>query len=326
MLLLVSVAAASCGRNLAKQTEAEPRITANAPVIPTSVQMWLGTPARNFYGSGPWPERPLRVIWEFETDLMSGRLHREGWGGLSWPGQPSLSGERVYFGSADGYLYCLDTQDGSLIWSFKAADSLKTTPTIAGNRVIASGLDHYVYCLNANDGSLIWKYKTGFEVDSSAAVINGRVYFGGEDGFFYCLSLEDGALLYKTAWLGSMEGSFSVVAGRIYIGTEQGDLYCLEMGDGSTIWKSRLGADSDSTPAVADGLVYTAAENGYVYCFKQADGELVWKFKAEGGLSRIYKERSGFWASPVVRNGLDFVVTAFSFGAVVALTGLQTLH
>ena len=67
-------------------------------------------PARNFYGSGPWPDRPLAVIWEFETELISGRLHKEGWGGSSWPGQPSVSGQRVFFGSADGYVYCLDNQ------------------------------------------------------------------------------------------------------------------------------------------------------------------------------------------------------------------------
>ena len=120
-------------------------------------------------------------------------------------------------------------------------------------------------------------------------------------------ALEDGALVYKTERLGSMEGSFSVVAGRIYIGTEQGDLYCLNMTDGSTSGNPRIGADSDSTPAVANGLVYTAAEDGYVYCFNQADGELSWKFRAEGGLSRVYKERSGFWASPVVKSGRVYI-------------------
>ena len=116
---LLGLSASGCGRNVVKQTEAEPRLAANDPVPPTSVPMWLGTPERNFYGSGPWPDRPLEVIWEFETELTSGRLHKEGWGGSSWPGQPSVSGERVYFGSADGYLYCLDTRDGRLIWSFK---------------------------------------------------------------------------------------------------------------------------------------------------------------------------------------------------------------
>ena len=173
---------------------------------------------------------PSEILWEFETGFISGRLHKDPWGGTSWPGQPSVGDDRVYFGSADGNLYCLNTKDGSLIWRFKTEDSLKSTPTIAGDRMIASGLDHNLYCFNAKDGTLIWKYEAGFEVDGSAAVIDGRVYFGCEDGFFYCLNLEDGSLIYKTERLGSMEGSLSAPGdGRIYIGTEQGDLYCLNL-------------------------------------------------------------------------------------------------
>ena len=43
----------------------------------------------------------------------------------------------------------------------------------------------------------------------------------------------------------------------------------------------------------------------YVYCFRQSNGEPVWKFKADGGLSRNFKERSGFWASPIVVKDRD---------------------
>src|SRR5258705_9482321 len=126
---------------------------------------------------------------------------------------------------------------------FKAQGNLKGASDIGGCWINGGWLRHYVYCINKDDGSLIWKFKTGFEVDCSSAVIDGRVYFGGEDGFFYCLNLEDGSLIYKTEQLGSMEGSFSAVEGRIYIGTESGYLYCLNMHDGSTIWKVRIGAD-----------------------------------------------------------------------------------
>ena len=301
LLLAVSQSSAfsACGGNLVKETVAESKAKPAATPV-SSVPNWLGNRERNFYGTGPWQNGPLEIVWEFETGFISGRLHKDPWGGSSWPGQPSIAGDRVYFPSADGNIYCVNRHDGSLIWKFKAKDSFKATPTIAGDRIIASGLDHNIYCLNAIDGSLLWEYETGFEVDCSASVVDGRVYFGGEDGFFYCLNLADGSLVYKTERLGSMEGSFSTVDGRIYIGTEQGDLFCLNLSDGSTIWKARIGADSDSTPAVAGGFVYTAAEDGYVYCFRQSNGELVWKFKAEGGFSKNYKERSGFWASPIV--------------------------
>ena len=37
-----------------------------------------------------------------------------------------------------------------------------------------------------------------------------------------------------------------------------------------------------------------------VYCFRQSDGQLLWKYQALGGTG---KEKSGFWASPIVANG-----------------------
>ena len=94
ILLVLSLSLAACGGKLVKETIAETKATPAPP--PASVPMWLGNTSRNFYGTGPWPDRPSEVIWEFETKLTSGRLHKDGWGGSSWPGQPSVVGENAF--------------------------------------------------------------------------------------------------------------------------------------------------------------------------------------------------------------------------------------
>jgi outer membrane protein assembly factor BamB len=276
------------------------------PKAATAVPMWLGNPERNFYGTGPWKDGPLQVIWEVETGGIAGPLHKDLWGGASWPGQPSIAEGRVYFPSADGYVYCLNKNDGSVIWKFKGKDSQKATPVIFENKIIASGIDHYVYCLNATDGTVIWDYETGFEVDGSTVVAGGRVYFGAEDHNFYCLNLADGSLVYKVP-VGSVEGSITLKDGRVYLGTEQGDLYCLDPADGRTIWKARIGADSDSTPAVVNGFVYTAAEDGVVRSYKQDTGQLVWKFATDGAHTRKSSKYIGIWASPIYFHGRIYI-------------------
>ena len=61
-------------------------------------------------------------------------------GGTSWPrDNPPFSGDRVYFGSADGYLYCLDRNSGVLL-EVRTEDSLKTTPTIPEIESLSAGL------------------------------------------------------------------------------------------------------------------------------------------------------------------------------------------
>ena len=285
----------ACGGRAASEIRAEPRV--EKPKPPTAVPMWLGNATRNFYGTGPWKDGQLTVVWELETDFISGRLHKDPWGGTSWPGQPSINDDRVYFPSADGNVYCLDKDDGSVIWKFKGKDSFKATPAIFGDRVIASGLDHHIYCINAEDGSLVWDYETGFEVDGSTVSKVIGFTSASEDRNFYCLNFA--TLAGHKVPVGSVEGNITMKDGRAYFSTEQGDLYCLNPTDGSTIWKTKIGADSDSTPAVVNGFVYTAAEDGVVRCYKQDTGELVWQFVTEGGRVGRASEHNGIWASPI---------------------------
>ena len=130
----------SCGGKVITKTEAAKPPAPPKP--PSSVPAWLGNASRNFYGTGPWSGDKLEVVWSIETKSISGRLHKDPWGGSSWPGQPSVDEKYVYFGSADGRLYCIDKNDGRVIWTYKTEDSLKATPTIAGDRLIALSLIH----------------------------------------------------------------------------------------------------------------------------------------------------------------------------------------
>ena len=105
-IILALLFLSACGGQVVPPTEAKPQPPAPKP--PTSVPFWLGNASRNFYGTGPWSDAPLQVVWSFETKGISGRLHKDPWSGSSWPGQPSVDEKHVYFGSADGRLYCLD--------------------------------------------------------------------------------------------------------------------------------------------------------------------------------------------------------------------------
>ncbi len=191
LLLAALILLPACGGKLIRETEAEPVLKSKAAKpAQTDMPMWLGNPARRFYGNGPWSKKPLQVVWEFKTQWSSGRLHKDPWAGSGWPGQPAVVGERVYFGSSDSRVYCFNAKDGSVIWSYKTTDSAKSSPAVSGEYLVIGNLDNNVYCLNTNDGSLVWKYPTGFETDSSPAIVDGRVYIGGEDHFYYCFDLK----------------------------------------------------------------------------------------------------------------------------------------
>lgn len=94
---------------------------------------------------------------------------------------PTVNNGKVYFGSDDGYVYCLNATDGSLVWSKRAAtnDELMfangrmvsvspvRTAVLVDNGVaywgtglfagVQTGLNRYVCACNADNGNEIWK-------------------------------------------------------------------------------------------------------------------------------------------------------------------------
>jgi outer membrane protein assembly factor BamB len=60
-------------------------------------------------------------------------------------------------------------------------------PAIAGNIVYYGSCDGYVFALNTNNGSMVWSYQTGLFVFASPALANGVLYVGSYDGYLYAL-------------------------------------------------------------------------------------------------------------------------------------------
>jgi len=64
-----------------------------------------------------------------------------------------------------------------------------SSPAVADGKVYVGSHDDNVYCLNASTGAKIWNYTTGDNVISSPAVVDGNVYVGSDDGKVYCFSM-----------------------------------------------------------------------------------------------------------------------------------------
>ena len=89
---------------------------------------------------------------------------------------PVIWQEKIYFGSDDGYLYCLDAKQGKLVWKFRAVPSnrkvignerLISLWPLRGGPVISQGVIYFaagiwpfegifVYALDASTGKRLW--------------------------------------------------------------------------------------------------------------------------------------------------------------------------
>ena len=101
---------------------------------------------------------------------------------------PAVADGKVYIGSGDGKVYCLNADTGGKIWDcIISYGEYYSSPAVADGKVYIGGSsDGKVYCLNAGTGAYIWDYQTSDAVESSPAIADGKVYIGSLDRKVYC--------------------------------------------------------------------------------------------------------------------------------------------
>ena len=135
---------------------------------------------------------------------------------------PAVDNEgNIYFGSADGFVYCL-ASDGNLIWQYQTGDAVYSSPALDNpNRNLYIGsTDNYLYALDMDNGSRLWRYKTGAKVTSSPVIgYDHTIYLGSQDQFLYAL-YPNGSLKWRFNAGAEIFGSPALDKdGSIFVGT-----------------------------------------------------------------------------------------------------------
>jgi outer membrane protein assembly factor BamB/PKD repeat protein len=186
--------------------------------------------------------------------------------------------------SNTGYSISTAPDTNNLLWNYTTGGSVWSSPTVVNDKVYVGSIDNKVYCLNATTGSLIWNYITGNSVRSSPAVFDGKVYFGSTDREIYCLNATTGAFMWSYLTDGSIYSSPVLGYDKIYIGSLDGKVYCLNASTGSHIWSYTTGDPVYSSPAIYNRKVYVGSDDRNIYCLDAEFGHLVWNYTTGGGV------------------------------------------
>lgn len=231
---------------------------------------------------------------------------------------------RLYLGTHEGLLLCLDAATRTRIWGFQSGDAVLAAPAVAGKRVVFGSFDGHVYAIDAATGELRWKHDTGRPVVSTPAVAGDRVIVGSRSFDLLALDATTGAVAWQRyLWFSWVESSPVVRDDVAYVGSsDAAAAYAFDAATGRQRWKSDVWGWAWAQPAVtADHvLVVTAGQRGYpvphrgaVIALDRATGQPVWQFTVEPEDDATF----GFTGSPAVADGL--VVVAGLDGRVIAL-------
>lgn len=237
--------------------------TGNHPVAETPTD-WpsfrLGTHNTGYAKGVADPDDEPAVRWTLET------------GGDIW-GSPVVSDGLVYVGSADGYLYALDSRTGMIEWRYQTDHRIEGTPAVDRSTVYVGSYDKNVYALDAETGEKRWSYEADGLVRGSPTVVDGSVYIG-----VGCFNL-------ACSWYADEEDA-----------PEIGQLCSLDRSTGELNWRFEAEGEVVSTPAVHAGTVYVGSSDSCVYALDADSGEREWKYEAEDWI----------WSSPTVAFGTVF--------------------
>ena len=176
-----------------------------------------------------------------------------------------------------GYSTSTAPNTNNTIWSYPTGNPVRSSPAVSDGKVYVGSENGMVYCLNATTGSYIWNYTTGAIVDSSPAVADGKVYIGSYDHKVYCLNASSAYMTqdereiwnYTTRVQYAVRSSPAVSDGKVYVGSMDSkvNFYCLNASTGAHIWSYKTGGYVSSSPAVADGKVFVGSYDRKVYAF-----------------------------------------------------------
>lgn len=138
--------------------------------------------------------------------------------------------------SADDQVIALDARTGRRVWTFMAEGPIRLAPTVHGDRLYVGSDDGNVYCLNAGDGTLIWqccgaesrqvlpgngRNMSLWPIRSGVVVDGGEVFFAAglfpQQGAFLCSADADtGAIRWRQKIDISPQGHLLASDNRLY--------------------------------------------------------------------------------------------------------------
>lgn len=221
--------------------------------------------------------------------------------------------QRLFIGSSDRGLYCVDAKDGSVRWRFETIGAVQSAPLYDPDTdtiYFGSG-DGALYKLDARNGELRYRFATNAEVSERPVLANGRLYFVNANDTVLALDAATGKMLWnqhRTPVAGMQIAGHSgllVWGSRVYVGFSDGMVVAFDATSGAERWQpvdlaaeaeNNLGAlpqhfDVDTTPVAGyiddSPVVYVASAEGGLFALDADSGTQVWQNPGVVGATQL---------------------------------------
>lgn len=184
----------------------------------------------------------------------------------------------------------LNASNGEIIWQFNPTNSVKNDITVLDDKIVFQDGEGYVYCLNETDGSVIWKKDLellSLRNTSSSLTVENQVVYCGNSKSVFALNLEDGSTIWNNK-IDKGENSpsnINVVGDLVIVGAHWNRYYAINKISGKKEWDSqKKGIYTTATPYFYDGKML-AATNNTIFELNLSNGKTIREVSYDNSLN-----------------------------------------
>ena len=215
--------------------------------------------------------------------------------------------------SVDNKVYALDAATGEERWSFFTGGPVRLAPTVWKDRVFVGSDDGFVYCLNAADGRLVWKKRGGpndekllgngrmisrWPIRTGVLVDKGIAYFGAgifphENVYLCAVRADDGRLIWKNDTISqeganrndfSPQGYLLATRTQLFVPSGRALPVAFDRATGRMIFDRKYGWRGEQTGGVIGGTRVGASQSwGIWHIWQQDVSSWLWTARSTPG-------------------------------------------
>ena len=255
-----------------------------------------------------WNAETGLPVWKFETE---GEVHAA----VNVWTDPKSKEDRVFVGSYDYKLYCLDPKDGKKIWDAETGYYINGGSAVADGKIVFGGCDAVLHVHDALTGKEIKQVEVGSYIGNNVALADGVAYVSHYGNHVGAYSLTDGKKLWE---YGERDFEYysapAVFDKTVVVGGRDKRLHGIERATGKGLWEFKARDRIDSSPVICAGkTAIVGSDDGFVYLIDIATGKEVWHYEI-GAPVRTSPAIAGDW---IIFGADDGVIYGFKNGAVV---------
>lgn len=249
----------------------------------------------------PLPQ-PMPKIQNVET-LNQGWVQNRPLAGNAGSFVPTGFDNAIFIADSGGYIYKLDSSDGTIITKFYIRRDLSSGIGVSGSNVFVTTTDGYLLAVDKGTGNIQWQARLPTVSLEAPQAVSDLVLVRTNDAELLAFNVTDGT----PVWVYQkpippltlrVQNSFQIIGNEVVaIGLPGGKLALLNLHTGTPIWENYIAIPEGSTdldkitdiamrPILDNKTLCAASYNGKIACVDAISSNIMWqkKFSSAQGL------------------------------------------